>query len=106
MYSSKYLKGYCAKCKHRDTCTVPCAPVEALLESVTGSEGERLSKEFKDHVKNTIGHWYGSSKTKKQQIIELYFLGNRRQRDIVYLVSSHKQYVSLVVRAEKERRRK
>lgn len=96
-------KNYCSKCKKRDTCTELCAPVEALLSEVTtrAEHDRELPREFTKRFKNTQ-EWLESRKTKKQLIIELYFIDGRRQSDIVLIVGCSQPYVSKVIRQAKK----
>jgi len=97
---------YCAKCKHRPTCDVPCAPVEELLRTVETRDehtGE-LPRAFIEQLQNS-DDWPESGKTKKRLILELYFLDGREQHEIEYIVGTTQQYVSRVIVAEKKRLR-
>lgn len=102
--TKKQAMKYCVKCAKRDNCTVPCAPVEALLSQVsTRPEHDReLPKEFvRQYIANM--QWPEPRSSKKRLILELFFLDGREQKDIPFIVGTDRHYVSRVLCTEKKR---
>lgn len=98
------LRMYCEKCRKRSTCTELCAPVDALLRSVeTRDENNgELPRQFVEQLQ-TGDEWPETGKTKKRLILELYFVDNREQHEIIFITGATQAYISRVVNAEKRR---
>lgn len=92
---------YCAKCKNRPTCTTPCTPVELLLKTVTTrEEHEReLPREF---VRQTrcLEDYPEPDCSKKQLIIDLFYLDGRTRKEISLLVGATYEQVKKTIQRE------
>lgn len=101
MNNSSDASSYCKSCKKRAKCTELCAPVEALLNQfdVRGENKGSLPDAFVAQSKE--GDIPRPTKTKKELILELYFIDRRTQTEIFRLVGCDKGYVSRIINKTK-----
>ena len=102
------MTNYCRNCRNRKTCTQPCAPVEALLNQCNTQMGNsgRIPDDFAEQMRLNRGwpareKW--AHKTKKEKIIELYFVDHRPQHEIVRMVGTGRRYVSRIICAHRNK---
>lgn len=102
MSKSKDSILYCAKCRHKLSCTVPCYPVERLLDSVTVHPTE-VSIEYADQIEVSPSEAFVPSltwtnKSNKRKVFELCIIDGHTQQYAAVVVGCSQPRVATIIK--------